>query len=132
MAATKDDTLEAQLTRRGFESIALARPAAGEVRVEANKLYPLPVPGKEPIYAPIPVSASVKLDKGGRIESIAGDKPSDRSVAEAVHFFNGLRERGEVVDEDAPKAEASPRPTHRIVRDEQGRRVLRRQRMSMA
>src|SRR5262249_23601962 len=103
MAAKEENSLETQLAKRGFESVSVARPmAAGEVKVEATKLHRLPTAGEEPVYAPIPVSLSVKLDKSGRIQSIEGDTPSDNAVKDAVHFLNGLRERGQVVDEASP------------------------------
>ena len=140
MAARKESSLETQLAKRGFESVSVTRPmAAGEVKVEATKLHRLPTAGEEPVYAQIPVSLSVKLDKSGRIQSIKGDTPSDNAVKDAVHFLNGLRERGEVVDEASPPTPtpdqngraSAPRPPHQIVRDEQGRQVLRRRRISM-
>src|SRR6476620_9060560 len=138
MAAKKESSLETQLAKRGFESVSVTRPmAAGEVKVEATKLHRLPTVGGEPVYAQIPVSLSVKLDKSGRIQSIEGDTPSDNAVKDAVHFLDGLRERGQVVDEASPPTPdqdgraSAPLPTHQIVRDEQGRRVLRRRRISM-
>jgi hypothetical protein len=138
MAAKKENTLEAQLAKRGFESVSVGRPiVAGEAKVEANKLCPISIAGGEPVYTFIPVSMSVKLNKSGLIQSIEGDTPSDSAVRDAAHFLNWLRERGQVVDEpDAPAAEqgdraSASRATHRIVRDEQGRRVLRRQRVSI-
>src|SRR5262245_22343726 len=108
MAAKDENSLEAQLAERGFESVSVTGPmAAGEVRVEATTLHRLPTTGGEPVYAPIPVSLSVKLDKSGLIKSIEGGTPSEKAVKEAAHFLNGLRERGQVADEtSAPDQDA--------------------------
>jgi len=72
-----------------------------------------------------------------RARKAIGTSGKKGSASARAHFLNGLRERGEVVDETSPPAAdqggraSAPRPTHQIVRDEQGRRVLRRQRISM-
>jgi hypothetical protein len=137
MAAEDDNTLKAQLATRGFESISvIRRVVAGQVTVEASQLYPLDVAGEEPVYVPIPVSLSVKVDKKGRLRSLAPSAPSDEVVREAADFLRTLRERGDVAEEPGAAAteqqSAAPsRPTHQIVRDAQGRRVLRRRRISM-
>ncbi len=117
------------LQERGFESITIGdKQKDGRVKVDANKLHPLS-DEKDPIYAPIPVTLSVGVDKKGGVAGITGDTPDPASVAAAVHQVSALRETGQLRDTKGIAASVA-RPTHGITRDDKGRRVLRRQRFS--
>lgn len=119
------------LQKRGFESITIGeRQSDGRVKVDANKLHPLSGE-KDPIYAPIPVTLSVSVDAKGGLAGITGDTPDPASVAAAVHQVKALRETGQLQDTSGAAA-AVDRPTHSLIRDEKGRRVVRRQRFSAA
>jgi hypothetical protein len=101
----------------------------GRVEVEANKLHPVHVEKGEAIYAPVPVSLSIKLDARGQVKSIEGDTPKPAAVADAARYMKTLRDSGQL----AAAGEAAPARgvTHQIERDAQGRHVLRRKRFSM-
>ena len=84
-ARIKEQTLKAELAKRGFESVSIKRELpGGRIQVEANKLYPVHVEAGESIYAPVPVSLSVELDARGRVKSIAGDTPNPAAVTDAA------------------------------------------------
>src|SRR5262249_4749703 len=82
MPRIKEKALKTELAKRGFESVAIKRELpAGRVEVEANKLHPVHVAGRERIYASIPVSRSVELGARGRVKSIDGGTPDPAAVA---------------------------------------------------
>jgi hypothetical protein len=133
--AFDEQALKKQLAKRGFESVTVrGRPQEGSVQVEANTLHPLATDssssGGKPVYAPIPVTLSVALDKRGRIRSIEGGTPDPSSVAAATNHLRMLQDNQQVA---YPSAEppAAKRMTHAIEVDRQGRQVLRRRRFSI-
>ena len=131
MPRINEQALKTELAKRGFESISIKRELpGGRIEVEANKLHPVPVEGGEVIYAPVPVSFSVALDAGGRVESIEGGDPSPAAVADAGRYIKTLRDSGQL----AAAGERAPAPgvTHQIERDARGRHVLRRKRFSIS
>jgi hypothetical protein len=140
MARTKKMSLEEQLARRGFDSASVVRTLQdGAVEVHANVLHPLPIGGQDPVYAFVPVDLTVAVDKKGGIRTITGGVPTEDCIADATRFVQNLRDHGQVTDESeknsaAAEHEARPAPgvTHRIRRDEKGRRVLQRTRFTVA
>jgi hypothetical protein len=130
MPRINQQALKTELAKRGFESISIKRALPdGGVEVEANKLHPVHVEKGEAIYAPVPVSLSIKLDARGRVKSIAGDTPKPAAVTDAARYMKTLRDSGQL----AAAGEAVPARgvTHQIERDAQGRHVLRRKRFSI-
>ena len=128
MPRINQQALKTELAKRGFESISIKRELPdGRVEVEANKLHP--VEKGEAIYAPVPVSLSIKLDARGQVKSIEGDTPKPAAVADAARYMKTLRDSGQL----AAAGEAAPARgvTHQIERDAQGRHVLRRKRFSI-
>ena len=130
--------LKKELAKRGFESVSIrGRSPDGRVEVEANKLHPLPIDGDappsggKPLYAPIPVTLSVALDKGGRVQSIAGGTPDAPSIAAAASHVRMLRDTQQLADPSADRA-SGKRTTHAIELDQEGRQVVRRKRFSIS
>jgi len=133
-----EKALKADLAKRGYESISVKRQLpSGRIEIEANKLHPLELEGGASIYAPIPVSMSVELDKRGRVQSINGGTPDSTAIAAALHHVRTLRDSGQLASgadaTQSGKSAQKPAPgvTHQIESDEQGRRVLRRKRFSI-
>jgi hypothetical protein len=131
MPRIKEQALKKELAKRGFESVSIKRELPGRrVKVDANKLYPVEIEGGEAIYAPVPMSLSVELDARGHIKSIDRDTPDPAAVADAARYIKSLRDSGQLA---APgEREPASGATHRIERDEQGRKVLRRKRFSIS
>ena len=130
MPRINQEALKTELAKRGFESISIKRELpGGRVEVDANKLHPVHDEGGEAVYAPVPVSLSVELDRRGQVKSIAGDTPKPAAVADAARYMKTLRDSGQL----AAAGEAAPARgvTHQIERDAQGRPVLRRKRFSI-
>jgi hypothetical protein len=130
--------LKKELAKRGFESASIrGRSPDGRVEVEANKLHPLPIDkdappsGGKPLYAPIPVTLSVALDKGGGIQSIAGGAPDPPAIAAAASYVRMLRDTQQLADPSADPA-SGKRMTHAIEVDHKGRQVVRRKRISIS
>jgi hypothetical protein len=131
MPRIKEKALTTELAKRGFESVSVKRELpGGRVEVEANKLHPVHVEAGESIYAPIPVSLSVELDTRGRVKSVASDTPNPAAVADAARYVKTLRDSGQLASTGGQQPAAGV--THQIVRDEQGRQVLRRKRFSIS
>ena len=132
--AFDEQALKKQLAKRGFESVTVrGRPQEGSVQVEANTLHPLATDspsGGKPVYAPIPVTLSVALDKRGRVQSIEGGTPDSSSVAAAATHFRTLQDNRQVADASTEPA-AAAKMTHAIEVDAQGKQVLRRRRFSI-
>ncbi|MFL6822757.1 MAG: hypothetical protein ACJ8FA_09325 [Xanthobacteraceae bacterium] len=131
MPRINEQALKKELAKRGFESVSIRRELPGRrLEVDANKLYPVHVEGGEAIYAPVPMSLSVELDARGHIISIDRDTPDPAAVADAAQYVKALRDSGQLT---APgEREPVSGITHRIERDEQGRKVLRRKRFSIS
>jgi hypothetical protein len=130
MPRIKEKALKTELAKLGFESVSVkGKLPDGRLEVEANKLHLVHLEAGESIYAPIPVSLSVRLDARGRIRSIDGDTPSPAAVADAVRYVKTLRDSGQLADTGQQPA---ARLTHQLERDEQGRQVLRRKRFSIS
>jgi hypothetical protein len=131
MPRINEQALKKELAKRGFESVSIKREVpGGRVEVEANKLYPVHVEAGETIYAPVPMSFSVELDRRGRIKSIDGDTPNPTAVADGARYVRTLRDSGQLAA--AGEQQPASGQTHWIERDEQGRQVLRRKRFSIS
>jgi hypothetical protein len=129
MPRIKEKALKTELAKLGFESVSVKNKLPdGRLEVQANKLHPVHVEAGESIYAPIPVSLSVRLDARGRIQSIDGDTPSPAAVADAARYVKTLRDSGQL----AATGQQPAGLTHQLERDEQGRQVLRRKRFSIS
>lgn len=123
-----EQALKTELAKRGFESISIKRELpSGRVEIEANKIHPVHVESGESIFVPVPVTFSVELDERGGVKSIEGETPTPAAIADAARLIKMLRDNGQL----APAGEQEPVSgvTHRIERDEQGRQVLRRNRV---
>jgi hypothetical protein len=108
------------------------------MEVQANKLHPLPIGGQDPVYAQVPVSLTVELDKDGVIQRLKGSEPTEKSIAAAVRYVQTVRDNGQLVDlsekgsgEMANKSGFVQGATHEIRRDEKRRRVFQRTRFSV-
>jgi hypothetical protein len=131
MPRINQQALKKELAKRGFESVSIKRELpGGRVEVEANKLYPVHVEAGETIYAPVPTSFSVELDRRGWIKSIDGDTPNPTVVADGARYVRTLRDSGQLAA--AGEQQPASGQTHWIERDEQGRQVLRRKRFSIS
>ena len=131
MPRIKEKALKIELAKLGFESVSVKNKLPdGRLEVQANKLHPVHVEAGESIYAPVPVSLSVRLDARGRIESIDGDTPSPAAVADAARYVKTLRDSGQLAATGQQQPAAGL--THQLERDEQGRQVLRRKRFSIS
>jgi hypothetical protein len=133
-----EQALKKELAKRGFESVSIrGRSPDGRVEIEANKVHPLPSDadapssGGKPLYAPIPVTLSVALDKRGRIASMSGGTPDPPAVAAAASHVRMLRDTQQLADPSADQA-SGKRTTHAIEVDQEGRQVVRRKRFSIS
>ncbi len=132
MPRVSDRTLKAELEKRGFTAVSVKRKANRRVEVDANKLHAVPLAGEEPVYVELPVSLSVGTDKQGRVQSVEGGTPDDAAVADAMHYLKTLRDTGQLAEPTSAGGALPSGATHQIERDEQGRRVLKRMRFSIA
>jgi hypothetical protein len=138
MARTKKMSLAQQLAHRGFESASVARTLHdGSMEVQANVLCPLPIGGDDPVFAFVPVTLTVAVDKSGEVRILTGEAPSDDCIADATRFVRTLRDNGQIADdsdnrtgESQREARAAPGVTHEIRRDDRGRRIFQRRRFS--
>jgi hypothetical protein len=110
--------------------------------VSVSRLRPVatggdPDPDLEGISVAIPVTAEVVLDAAGELTSADLPEPDEASVREARSYVRSLIASGAVrgmpaspgrpVRRGPPIAGGSSgRPTHELVTDEQGRRIIRR------
>jgi len=116
----------------GPVQIADSSPAgadATDYSVSATRLVPLDStdPDLAAIYVPVPVSGHVTMTKDGAAETQLD--PVDESAArEARAWARNLLATGAVagVTATAPSYGPPVRPTHELVEDENGRRVVRR------
>jgi len=131
----KTSSLDDQLAQRGFDSASIARKLpGGKLEMSANRLHSLPGGGDDPVYASIPVSFTVTLDKNGSIKELAGGLPTQNSIDEASRYLKMLQDTGQIRDDSEKGSSTSGAygftsgVTHEVRRDEKGRRVLRRMR----
>lgn len=127
LAAALRPVLESQ---DGIELLSLeGEPSRGVIRGRA-KIW-LPLRAKElgqltGVHVSLPVNIEVRLEDEG--VNVTTSDPTVADITEAESFVAGLAARGEVVMESSKIPSA--RTTHRIERDEHGRRLLKRARFS--
>ena len=124
MASLDEEKLKAELVKRGYESASIKAGARGKISIDANKLYPVEDGEGGKLHVAIPVSFSLEVSKNGDIRSLEEEEPSPAAIEDARSFVKGLRQRSEI--EGMTAASSSGKPTYRIEKDAQGRRVLRR------
>lgn len=129
----KTPSLDDQLALRGFDAASIVHKlSGGKLEMSANRLHPLPGGGSDPVYASVPVSFTVTLDKNGVIKEVAGGTPTQNSIDEASRYLKMLQDTGQIRD-DSEKGSSTAGAqgfasgvTHEIRRDEKGRRLLQR------
>lgn len=101
---------------------------AGEV--SAMRLVPLGTDDPElaDVFIPLPVNATVSLTSDGTLKAGAVPKPSAEMVRQARAYARNLIANGQVrgVARSAPAYGPPGRPTHELVPDSHGHRVIRR------
>lgn len=101
---------------------------AGEV--SAMRLVPLDADDPElaDVFIPMPVNAEVSMGSDGTVKAGAVPAPSGEMVREARAWARSLIANGQVrgVARSAPWYGPPGRPTHELVLDSNGHRVLRR------
>jgi len=101
-----------------------------KVRARAQQWHSVPNPkagNKEDVDVPIPVDVEIDLNKKGGIRSVKADQPDSEAVADATSFVETLAANEQVTDKPGP---LPPGATHRIEKDEKGRKRLVRKRFS--
>jgi hypothetical protein len=96
-------------------------------RVKAPCALPARELGGQQLHVEMPAVMDLRLDAAGHVRSMAPTGPSDEAVSEAVDFVKTLRAHGQIADEKERKPAGT---THQLVRDAQGRTVLKRRRFS--
>ena len=136
-------TSEANMVRAAAFYVSARRPdladvharrtsVARQLAVQARAMIPLegtPLGSATTgeIYIPFEVNGTLTLDVKGRPMQLELDEPNGDDVAEARHFATGLVQTGAVAGL-AP--EKGPGPTHELVTDVGGRRILTRRRFT--
>ena len=78
MRTADEKRLRAALAEHDLELVSVgAASPDGTMTVAANKLYPVPGPGGNPVYAPIPVSVRIQSDASGSVRILTGDEPEE-------------------------------------------------------
>jgi len=120
-------------THPQLEAVTVQRqpnPAATALSVQAQALVPLHDPALgdlDGVCVSLPVTGSLKLSPSGRVLGLEGTQPSQEDIDEARQMVRSLANTGQVKDHAAKVGRG---PTHEVVEDPQGRRVLRRKRFS--
>jgi hypothetical protein len=98
--------------------------------VSAMRLVPLGADDPElaDVFIPLPVTARVSLASDGTVKAGAVPEPSAEIVREARAWARNLIANGQVrgVARSAPAYGPPGRPTHELVSDSHGHRVIRR------
>ena len=74
----------------------------------------------------LPVTGSLKLSPSGRVLGLEGAQPSEDDIDDAKQMVRSLASTGQIKDQ----GKVGRGPTHEVVQDPQGWRVLRRKRFS--
>jgi hypothetical protein len=111
-------------------SVSAAPHGGLEGEVSAMQLVPLDAEGPElvDVFIPLPVNATVSLASDGTLKASALPKPSPETVREVRAWARNLIANGQVrgVARSAPSYGPPGRPTHELVPDSHGHRVIRR------
>jgi hypothetical protein len=104
--------------------------AATALSVQAQALVPLHDPALgdlNGVCVSLPVTGSLKLSPSGHVLGLEGTQPSQDDIDEARQMVRSLASTGQI---KGHAAKVGRGPTHEVVEDPQGRRVLRRKRFS--
>jgi beta-phosphoglucomutase-like phosphatase (HAD superfamily) len=104
--------------------------AATALSVQAQALVPLHDPALgdlDGVCVSLPVTGSLKLSPSGRVLGLEGTEPSQDDLDEVRQMVRSLANTGQIKDHGAKVGKG---PTHEVIEDPQGRRVLRRKRFS--
>jgi hypothetical protein len=115
-----------------FRLLAAAPEADGNVAVDVSADRLVPVPSDDPalsdvaVRVPITVHARVSPDR--EVLEATAEEPDADTVREATAWARNLIATGAVrgVATSAPRYGPPPRPTHELVEDPSGRRIIRR------
>ena len=117
--------LRDQLEDRGFELLGMPPEAkSGRLQVSAGVLRPFTVPPYGVLYAVVPVQLSVEVDASGNVARLDGGKPAPRDVSAAQTWLEDLVANNEL--EGLGGRTPTPRATHLVSLQADGRRVVRR------
>jgi hypothetical protein len=94
--------------------------------VQANVLHQVRGAGAQPVYVPIPVTVQVAFDPQHRITALSGAQPSAAAVTDAEKWLRTLQDNHQLANPGA----LPPGTTHQLIRDAQGRCVVRRRRFA--
>jgi hypothetical protein len=111
-------------------SVSSAPDGGLDGEVSAMRLVPLGArdPDLADVFIPLPVNATVSLASDGTLKTSPVPEPSAEAVREARAWARNLIANGQVrgVARSAPSYGPPGRPTHEIVADRHGHRVIRR------
>ena len=106
--------------------------ANGAVTGEVSATWLVPLGADDPeladVFIPMPVTASVSMASDGTVKAGAVPEPSAGVVREARAWARSVIANGQVrgVVRSAPRYGPPGRPTHELVPDSHGHRVIRR------
>jgi phosphoglycolate phosphatase-like HAD superfamily hydrolase len=105
------------------------RTADGTIHISGRRrVLPQPPPDTlDDVYVEVPVSAKIRLDAQGRVQSVDGADPSPEQIAEASQLVESLEANKQI---ETGSGRLSPGTTHRVEVDAKGQRVLKRKRFS--
>lgn len=111
-------------------SVAPSRNGGLKGEVSAMRLVPLGADDPElaDVFIPLPVNATVAMTRDGKVKAGAVPEPSAAVVREAQAWARNLIANGQLrgVARSAPVYGPPGRPTHELVSDSHGHRVIRR------
>src|SRR4051794_10529407 len=86
-----EDVLKQKLSTMGFDMIRFHQQKTNDlIEAEANKLLAVYLHKGEPLYVPVPVTLSIKLDDDNNIERIEGGDPTPEAAKDAEWFVKTL------------------------------------------
>jgi|GEM_PF-6597541 len=116
--------LQQQLKKWDLEDVHIVRPNSdGSLEVAAKKLHPTAIDKQEPVYIPVPVSLQVRLDDKNTVTDVGGITPSAEQIEAAEYQAKGLVDNGQL---GGGNFKSVANPTHQIVTNEKGQKVIRR------
>jgi len=101
---------------------------SGETHITGRVWHPAKIPGFEKlgqVNVALPVRGRVKVDRSGKVETVALSKPSHEDVEEARSYAASLAANGDI-EGVTGKTPSAGRPTHRIEEGPDGQRRLTR------
>ena len=117
--------LRRQLAERGFELLsAPSEPQSGRLHASAGVLRPFSVPPFGTLYALVPVAVALEVDPDGRIVHVDGGEPAARDLDAVQVWLEDLVANNQL--EGVDSSAVTPRATHVVFVEGDGRRVVRR------